>query len=171
MRILCHSDPKSRGYIRLRSTVPLEAPIIRPNYFSERRDLEVLREGVKLLLDIPSANALDKCLEKKDGKPALRIQPFREMYCEGDYDSEECLERLTQLLALACWHYTSSCKMGGKDDPTAVVDPHLRVRGPTGLRVVDASVMPSLTSGNTNAPTIMIAEKASDLIKDAWTDH
>ena len=160
--------PVSRGHIKLKSARPFETPVIRPNYFSERRDVDVLREGLKIALDISRAHVLDEYLEKRDGKPVFIMQAFEKLFCESDFDSDACLDKLTQLLASTCWHYTSSCKMGGKDDPTAVVDPHLRVRGLTGLRVVDASVMPSVTSGNTNAPTIMIAEKASDLIKDAW---
>ncbi len=142
--------PRSRGRITLRSSNPLDSPLIEANYFSDSRDVEVMLEGVKLARRIASADAFEK---------------YRgpEMLPGTDAKDDGALRQHIEKYAATLYHPVGTCKMG--NDPTAVVDSELRVRGVDGLRVVDASVMPVITGGNTNAPTIMIAEKAADLIR------
>jgi choline dehydrogenase len=142
--------PASRGRIRLRSADPLAHPAIDPNYLAERQDLEALVEGVKLARRIGAGKALAPYRGSE-------VEPGDEV--RTDAEIEEFLRRHAETL----YHPTGTCRMGA--DEMAVVDAELRVRGLAGLRVVDASVMPSIIGGNTNAPTIMIAEKASDLIR------
>jgi choline dehydrogenase len=146
--------PYSRGRISLRSTNPLDAPVIHANYFSDRRDLEAMLEGIKIARDLAAQKAYDK-------------YRGREMHPGPDAQSDEALLKHIANFGATLYHPVGTCKMGRNDDAQAVVDPELRVHGVEGLRVVDASVMPTVTGGNTNAPTIMIAEKAADLIKAA----
>eukprot|EP00117_Sycon_ciliatum_P047522 scpid61910/ scgid2218/ Choline dehydrogenase, mitochondrial len=159
--------PDSVGHMRLRSTGPFDSPLIRPMYFSQRRDVQVLAESLRMLLQLLKMNALSPYV---NGSSTLAVfDALRTNVCPGlALDSDECLERYVQAYTSTSYHYCSTCKMGAADDSTAVVDEALRVRGVAGLRVVDASVMPSETSGNLNAPTIMIAEKAADMIKERW---
>jgi choline dehydrogenase len=141
---------KSRGNLRLRSADPLDKPRILTNTLAEPEDLASLVEGVKLAREVAS-------------KPPLAEAAGREIYpgtgVVDDGDIEAFVRRRVDLL----YHPVGTCKMG--TDDAAVVDPQLRVRGIDGLRVVDASIMPQIPGGNTNAPTIMIAERAADLIK------
>jgi choline dehydrogenase-like flavoprotein len=143
---------KSRGNLRLRSSDPLDKPRILTNTLAEPEDVASLVEGVKLAREVTS-------------KAPLAEATGREIYPGGDVaddgDIEAYVRRSVQLL----YHPVGTCKMGTGDD--AVVDPQLRVRGVDGLRVIDASIMPQIPGGNTNAPTIMIAERAADLIKQA----
>jgi choline dehydrogenase len=143
---------KSRGNLRLRSSDPLDKPRILTNTLAEPEDMASLVEGVKLAREVTS-------------KPPLAEAAAREIYPGADVaddgDIEAYVRRNVQLL----YHPVGTCRMGTGDD--AVVDPHLRVRGIDSLRVVDASVMPQIPGGNTNAPTIMIAERAADLIREA----
>lgn len=142
--------PRSRGRISLRSSNPLDSPLIEPNYFSDPRDLDVMLAGVRLARTIASAAAFGK---------------YRgpEMLPGPDAKDANSLRRHIEKYAATLYHPVGTCKMG--NDSMAVVDSELRVRDLEGLRVVDASVMPLITAGNTNAPTIMIAEKAADLIR------
>ena len=146
----CVLHPRSRGYIALRSTNPEEAPIIQPNYFADEVDMQVLVEGVKIARKLGETQA---------------FSPFRDMethpgpQAQSDNEIAEYIRNHVETL----YHPVGTCKMG--NDSMAVVDAHLRVRGVEGLRVIDASIMPTVVGGNTNAPTIMIAEKAADLIK------
>jgi choline dehydrogenase len=142
--------PQSRGCITLRSSDPFEPPAIQPDYLASEADLQVLLKAVKLARSLAQAKAFD---------------PFRgaEVYPGPQAQSDETLCEYIRNNAETCYHPVGTCKMG--DDPLAVVDAQLRVHGMEGLRVVDASIMPTIVSGNTNAPTIMIAEKAADLIK------
>jgi choline dehydrogenase len=143
------SRPESRGSVMIRSTDPMQAPAIRANYFSARRDLETMREGLKITREIIAQKAFDPYrAEELAPGPAVRT----------DAEIEAWLRQSAQ----SVYHPVGTCRMGS--DPLAVVDDRLRVRGLDGLRVVDASVMPTITSGNTNAPTIMIAERAADFI-------
>lgn len=146
----CALHPRSRGYIALRSTNPAEAPVIQPNYFADETDLQVLIEGVKLArkLGETQAFATFRDVETHPGPQA-----------QSDEEIAEYIRNNVETL----YHPVGTCKMG--NDPMSVVDTHLRVRGVEGLRVIDASIMPTVVGGNTNAPTIMIAEKAADLIK------
>ena len=139
--------PQARGWIKLRSTDPAEHPIIEPNYLSEEHDRREFIEAVKWGRDIVSQPAFD----------AYRgPEKFPGDHVKTD---AEILEAVASQ-AHSGYHPVGTCKMGIDDDPMAVVDPELRVRGVEGLRVVDASIMPILVTGNTNAPTVMIAEKA-----------
>ena len=147
---VCLLRPKSRGTVQLASADPLAAPLIDPNFFSDEADLETMVAGYKTtrrLMDTPALKALQK----------------KEMYTAGVNTDDEIRALLRQRVDTV-YHPVGTCKMG-VNDPMAVVDPKLRVYGLDGLRVVDASVMPTLIGGNTNAPTIMIGEKAADMIR------
>ena len=141
--------PASRGLVALASNDPLADPVIDPRYFSELRDLDRLVEGVKRSREIMAAGALDD----------YRGAPLRP---DDEVRSDEGLAEYVRQHASTLYHPVGTCKMG--DDALAVVDDRLRVHGVDGLRVVDASIMPRITSGNTNAPTIAIAERAAELI-------
>lgn len=151
---VCNLRPKSRGEIRLASRDPLARPEIVANYLSHPDDMECMVKGVKLARRILAAPAFDQYRGTEIVPNAGRITHDNDD--EGIRDFiRECAETI--------YHPVGTCKMG--TDRMAVVDDQLRVRGLEGLRVVDASIMPLLVGGNTNAPTIMIAEKASDMIK------
>jgi len=137
--------PQSRGSLKLRSRDPFEPPLIQPNYLDSPDDLQVLIEGIRLAHRVAAVNA---------------FVPFRgEEQYPGAQSEEEAIRHGAETL----YHPVGTCKMG--NDQEAVVDSQLRVYGMQGLRVVDASIMPTIISGHTNAPTIMIAEKAADLIR------
>ncbi len=142
--------PASRGRVLLATGDPRDAPRISYNYFSDEADLRVMRDGLRRAREIHQQPAFDPCrgAELAPG-PAYR--------------SDDELDAFIRDNAGTVYHPTSTCRMGG--DAMAVVDHECRVHGIEGLRVVDASVMPMVTTGNTNAPTIMIAEKAADMIR------
>ena len=142
--------PQSRGWVRLASGNAHESPRIFYNYLSTGEDWKTIREGIKLVREIHHQPALD---------------PYRgvELDPGPDCQTDDELDDYIRSDAETDYHPTSTCRMG--TDPSAVVDPECRVHGIESLRVVDASVMPQVTSSNTNAPTIMIAEKAADLIR------
>jgi choline dehydrogenase len=141
--------PKSRGYVALKNSDPLSAPLIQPNLLSHPDDMEVLKKGIRKAIEIVSAPAL-KAFSTKG--VCLPQPPF----------SDEHLEQHIRKSLETLYHPVGTCRMG--NDDMAVVDDQLRVKGIRGLRVADASVMPTIVSGNTNAACIMIGEKASDLI-------
>jgi len=141
--------PVSRGRVTLASADPLDRPVIDPNYLDNPEDLRCAIAGVRWNLEILYASAFDD-IRGTEIAPGV------------DTRSDRDLEDFVRKAASTTWHPAGTCKMGR--DELAVVDPELRVRGIDGLRVVDASIMPTLVGGNTNAPTIMIAEKAADLI-------
>mmetsp|Transcript_36475 Transcript_36475/g.91435 ORF Transcript_36475/g.91435 Transcript_36475/m.91435 type:complete len:617 (-) Transcript_36475:45-1895(-) len=149
-------QPKSVGSIRLASDDPTEHPIIEPNYLSAEEDIQCIVEGLKIARKI------------------IKTPPFsdivvRELVDENSPyppESEEYLRLYAQKASVTIYHPVGTAKMGAVYDPTTVVDPRLRVKGLLNLRVVDASIMPKVTSGNTAAPVLMIAEKASDMIKE-----
>ncbi len=149
MAHVCQLRPESRGYISLQSADPLMPPLIQPNYLESEEDCRALREGVKIAREVFAQAAFDtyRGPELMPGAHVMR---------------DEEIDAFVRKTAETIYHPVGSAKMG--IDADAVVDPQLRVYGVDGLRVVDASVMPALVSGNTNAPTIMIAEKASDII-------
>jgi len=149
MAHVCQLRPESRGYISLKSADPFVAPIIQPNYLEAEEDRRALREGVKLTRDVFAQAAFD---------------PYRgpELMPGAHVQKDEQIDTFIRRTAETIYHPVGSAKMGKGAD--AVVDAQLRVYGVEGLRVVDASVMPDLVSGNTNAPTIMIAEKAADMM-------
>ncbi len=149
MAHVCQLRPQSRGFISLKSTDPLSAPLIQPNYLEAEEDRRALREGVKIAREVFAQSAFD---------------PYRgpELMPGAPVQSDAQLDGFVRRSAETIYHPVGTAKMGSGED--SVVDSALRVYGVEGLRVVDASVMPSLISGNTNAPTIMIAEKAADMI-------
>ena len=148
---VCVLRPKSRGSVTLESSDPMAAPRINPGFLSDPEDLDVLMKGVRKTRQIMAAEPLARYIHK-------------ELFIEGEPD-DAALEQHIRNRADTIYHPVGTCKMGMDD--MAVVDPQLRVHGLDGLRVVDASVMPRLVGGNTNAPTIMIAEKAADMIREA----
>ena len=144
--------PLSRGYVEAKSANPAEAPAINPRYLSEEADRRAIIGGLRFVRRLFAAPALSKYC----GPELLPGAPV-----ESD---EELLDYARQK-GSTVYHATCTCKMGS--DPMAVVDDQLRVHGLEGLRVIDASVMPTVTSTNTNAPTIMIAERGADLVRRA----
>ena len=148
---VCNLRPESRGTIHIQVPDPAVQPAIRPNYLSAAADRKVAAEALRLTRRICAA------------PPLARFRP-EEFRPGAHIESDEDLARAAGEIATTIFHPVSTCKMG--QDELAVVDERLRVRGLAGLRVVDASVMPTITSGNTNSPTIMIAEKASDMIRE-----
>jgi choline dehydrogenase len=144
--------PSSRGSVRLRSRDPEAPPAIRANYLSEKRDLDALVRGLAVARRIAGAGALAE---------------YRGRELSPDAGSgEETLHRFVRENVTTFFHPVGTCRMGR--DALAVVDDHLRVRGVAGLRVIDASVMPTLVGGATHAATVMIAEKGADLVKQTW---
>jgi choline dehydrogenase len=150
---VCNLRPKSRGDIRLASRDPYAKPLIRANYLSDPDDVEHLLRGVRLARRILAAHAFD-AYRGREIVPGSAVQ------------SDDEIRDFIRDAAETIYHPIGTCKMG--NDAQAVVDAQLRVHGIAGLRVVDASIMPLLVGGNTNAPTVMIAEKASDLIRAAY---
>jgi choline dehydrogenase len=146
---VCQLRPESRGSLRIKSADPSVPPEIRINYLAAETDRTAFIEGVKILRRILAA-------------PALKPYAVDEVYPGPKVTSDDDILAYCRQTGSTVYHPTSTCRMG--NDPLAVVDQRLRLRGIERLRVVDASVMPDLMSGNTNAPTIMIAEKASDMI-------
>jgi choline dehydrogenase len=146
---VCQVRPESRGTLRIKSADPSVPPEIRINYLATETDRAANVEGLKILRRILHAPAL-KPFVIDEFDPGSKVATDEELL-------NYCRQRGTTI-----YHPTSTCRMG--NDPLAVVDQRLRVRGIEGLRVVDGSIMPDLVSGNTNAPIIMIAEKASDMI-------
>jgi choline dehydrogenase len=141
--------PEARGEITLKSENPLAHPAIQPNYLQNETDLRTLRDGFKMARDILSQEAFDP-YRGEEFFPGAKVRT------DADIDAHH------RATGETIYHPVGTCKMG--QDDMAVVDDQLRVRGIEALRVVDASIMPRLVSGNTNAPTIMIAEKAADMI-------
>lgn len=148
---VCQLRPESRGVITIKSPDPTDPPGIVANYLAVEADREVLLAGIRLL-------------RKVAGQPEFARYVKREFLPGPDVESDEELLAYSKAKGTTIFHPCGTCKMG--HDPMAVVDERLRVHSIAGLRVVDASIMPTMTSGNTNAPTIMIAEKASDMIRD-----
>ena len=153
--------PKSRGYITLASNDPLAHPKIFANYLTEEHDVKVLVEGIKFAIRLSKTEALQAYGMQLDES----VVPACAQFTFGSDDYWECAVRQNTGPEN---HQAGSCKMGPLRDPNAVVDHELRVHGVRGLRVIDASVMPTVTSGNTAAPIIMIAEKGAHMIKRAW---
>lgn len=146
----CQLRPRSRGHVGLASADPLDAPVIQPNYLSDPFDMEVLVKAVKIARTIFAQAAFDPYRGKEE-VPGEQVQ--------SDAQIADCVRRKAETI----YHPVGTCRMGIDDE--AVVDTDCRLRGIAGLRVVDASVMPTLIGGNTNAPTIMIAEKIADRIR------
>ncbi|XP_058799457.1 glucose dehydrogenase [FAD, quinone]-like [Phymastichus coffea] len=153
--------PKSSGWIRLKSKNPMIYPEIVPNYFTHKEDIDILVDGIRIAMQVSNSSAF----QRFGSRPLTIKMPGCQKYPFDTYDYWECAIRH---FTFTIYHPTGTAKMGPNSDPTAVVDSRLRVYGVKGLRVVDASIMPEIVSGNPNAPVIMIGEKASDMIKEDW---
>ena len=151
---VCNLNPTSRGTVRIRSNRFEDAPVIAPNYLSTPEDRKVAADSLRLTRRIVSQPALAK-YAPQEWRPGTQ------------FESDDDLARLAGDIATTIFHPVGTTRMGADDDPLAVVDSQLRVRGIAGLRVVDAGVMPTITSGNTNSPTLMLAEKAAAWIVQA----
>ena len=152
----CHAcvlRPRSRGSVQLASKDPLAAPAIDPNFLGDRNDMERMIRGFRMMRSILS-------------QKALSVFGGQEAQVSAGAQTDLQIEQFIRERADTVYHPVGSCRMGsGAMD---VVDARLRVHGMQGLRVVDASIMPSVNAGNTNAPTIMIAEKAVDMLRADW---
>jgi choline dehydrogenase len=148
---VCNLRPSSRGWVRIKSADPAAYPEIRLNYLSTEEDRKVAVDGMRFTRRIMAAKALAK-YQPEEYRPGSAVQ------------ADEALAKAAGELGTTIFHPVGTCKMGR--DPMAVVDDRLRVHGIEGLRVIDASIMPTVPSGNTNAPTIMVAEKGADMIKE-----
>jgi choline dehydrogenase len=149
---VCQLRPSSRGSVRITSSDPATASRIAPNYLSTEEDLHVAANALRLTRRIVSASALER-FRPQEILPGIQFQTEEELrYAAGN-------------VGTTIFHPVGTCRMGAADDPGAVVDSRLRVHGMSGLRVVDASIMPTITSGNTHSPTLMIAERVSEMIR------
>ena len=145
---VCNLNPTSRGNVRIGSADFRDPPVISPNYLDTEDDRKVAADSLRQVRKIMAQPAM-QTYQPEEFKPGIQYQT----------DAE--LTKLAGDIANTIFHPVGTVKMGHIDDPTAVLDPYLRLKGVAGLRVVDASIMPNITSGNTNSPTIMIAEKAA----------
>jgi choline dehydrogenase len=145
---VCNLNPSSRGHVRIRSPRCEDAPAIAPNYLATDEDRRVAADSLRVTRRIVA-------------QPAMAPYRPEEFKPGPQYQSDQELARLAGDIASTIFHPVGTTRMGPASDPMAVTDSHLRVRGVAGLRVVDAGVMPTITSGNTNSPTLMIAEKAA----------
>ncbi|MDR5752053.1 MULTISPECIES: GMC family oxidoreductase N-terminal domain-containing protein [unclassified Caballeronia] len=149
---VCPLRPTSRGSVHIASPDAHKAPLIAPNYLSTERDREVAANALRLTRRIAAA-------------PALARYSPQEILPGVAFQTDEELAQAAGKIGTTIFHPVGTCRMGADNDPAAVVDSRLRVIGLRGLRIVDASVMPTITSGNTNSPTLMIAERASEMIR------
>lgn len=153
--------PRSKGKILLSSSNPSDYPKIYAGYFTDKEDMDAMLEGVEAAAGIMQTDVM-----KSHGarKSKLTVKS-----CEGfEYDTRSYWECMLRNIGTTAFHAVGTCKMGPKSDPEAVVDPKLRVYGIKGIRVADASIMPTIVSTPTYATTIMIGEKAADMIKMDW---
>jgi choline dehydrogenase len=153
--------PKSKGRIMLKDNKPLHKPLIFHNYLEYSDDLEILLKGVKLSVELGETKAFQKFGSKLHDIPVPGCENFQ-------FGSDDYWRCIIKYMTCSMFHVSGTCKMGPASDLGAVVDPRLKVYGINGLRVIDASVMPVVPRAHTNAPTIMIAEKGADLVKEDW---
>lgn len=154
-------NPFSRGTLKLRSNNPKDDPIIDTGFFTDPRDRDTVIEGIRVLERLINTTAF--------ANTSASFVQFDIPECDGlTYASYEYRLCEIKYLSNSNWHPAGTCKMGNSSDPTAVVDSNLRLRGYNNVRVADASIMPYVTSGNTQCPTFMIGQKAADLIRSSW---
>jgi choline dehydrogenase-like flavoprotein len=153
---VCNVQPTSRGYVRLRSTDPAAAPMIKPNYLSTDEDRRVAADSIRVARRIVAQPTLAKYQPQE-------YLPGRDVARDDD---DASLVKAAGAIGTTIFHPVGTAKMGRDSDPLAVVDERLRVIGLERLRVIDASIMPTITSGNTNSPTIMIAEKGAAMVRE-----
>lgn len=153
--------PKSTGWVKLQSRSPFQQPLLIPNYFAYPEDVQVMVEGIKIAVNISQTHAFQRYGSFHHIIPMPGCEHF-------DFESDKYWECAVRHFTFTIYHPTSTCKMGPSWDPEAVVDARLKVYGIKGLRVVDASIMPTIVSGNPNAPVIMIGEKGADMVKEDW---
>lgn len=153
--------PRSTGFVRLNSRNPRDMPKLIPNYFAHQRDIDTLVEGIKLAINVSNSQAFQRFGSRLHNIPLPGCQHLP--FATDEYWAC-CLKHFT----FTIYHPACTCRMGPSWDTNAVVDPRLRVYGVSGLRVVDASIMPKIVNGNPNAAVIAIGEKASDMIKEDW---
>ena len=153
----CHTcllRPKSTGEVTLKSSDPFDDPLIDPKFLSHPDDMRVMIEGYKKMMEILHTEPFNKYIQDHVHRPV-------------DIDDDKDIEQAIREDADTVYHPVGTCKMGS--DEMSVVDNNLKVHKTNGLRIIDASIMPTLVGGNTNAPTIMIGEKASDIILAEWS--
>ncbi|XP_031838197.1 glucose dehydrogenase [FAD, quinone] [Nomia melanderi] len=153
--------PKSRGVIKLKSKNPLDYPLLYHNYLTHPDDVGVLREGVKAAIAFGETSSMKRFGARFHSKPVPNCKHLP-MF------TDEYWNCAIRQYTMTIYHMSCTAKMGPPTDPMAVVDPELRVYGVRGLRVIDASIMPTITNGNINAPVIMIGEKGADMIRKQW---
>ncbi|XP_047346924.1 uncharacterized protein LOC124947997 [Vespa velutina] len=153
--------PRSRGTVKLKSSNPFHNPIIDANYFDDPLDIATLVEGAKIAVKLAEAKVFKQFGTRLH---RLKIPGCRHL----KFSSDAYWECHIRHISMTIYHPVGTTKMGPQNDPTAVVDPRLRVYGIRNIRVIDTSIMPTICSGNTNAPAIMIGEKGADLIKSDW---
>jgi choline dehydrogenase-like flavoprotein len=151
---VCNLQPTSRGYVRLRSSDPMDKPVIKPHYLSTDEDRRVAVDSIRVARRIAAQPALAK------------YRPVEYLPGQSVGNDDAALLKAAGDVGTTIFHPVGTAKMGRTTDPTAVVDERLRIIGLDRLRIVDASVMPTITSGNTNAPTMMIAEKGAAMIRE-----
>jgi choline dehydrogenase len=150
---VCQLRPESVGHLRLRSADPDAQPLIFPNYLATETDRRTMVDGMKLIRRVMA-------------QPAVRPFVRREVYPGPDFEADAELLEYVRAKGTTIFHPTGTCSMGHDSNPMAVTDPRLRVRGIAGLRVADCSIMPTVPSGNTNAPAIMVGEKCAAMVKE-----
>lgn len=155
--------PRSRGRIMLKSREPFQYPLIFSNYMSDPYDVRVSVNGIKKTIELMNTAAFRKIDARLYDKPIPTCAHL-------GFATDAYWECHTRHFTFTIYHYSGTCKMGAANDPTAVVDPRLRVRGVRSLRVVDASIFPEIMSGHPNSGVYMVAEKAADMIKQDWAN-
>ncbi|CAB0041580.1 unnamed protein product [Trichogramma brassicae] len=153
--------PKSRGRILLRSKNPYAKPRIYANYLDDPEDVRVMVEGIRSAIQVSKTKAMQRFKSRLHDVPVYGCENFI-------YDSDAYWECALRTYTFTIYHHSGTCKMAPSNDSTGVVNPRLQVKGIKGLRVADASIMPTIMTGHTNIPTIMIGEKLADLVKEDW---